>query len=174
MYETGDSKSSVWGFVIFFLILFWMVGGGMGGFGFGARGYHHGYENNEHMPKDNQATLTDIRCAQASNFAVLNGSLDTAFRTVINNDNVNTASIIQSQKDIYTKQLEAKVNELFITSQNEQTRNQALLLKADTDAKLATIACQMAKQPPLYTASCSPCTVSSCGCGCGGSQFYGA
>lgn len=170
MFDSSSDRGYNWGCIIFFLILFWVFlgGGGLGMFG-GRNGFAgNGFAgNNEQTSLDNMRVLADLQCQQAKNAAVMTGQLDTAFRQVINNDNINTARLLDGQKDIYIKQLEQKNNELFVTSENEKTRNQALMLKADTDAKLAAIECHMLKQPPIYPHVCVPCASNPCG-PCGG------
>lgn len=162
MFSDGkEYGGGIWLLFFFFLILFW--GGGFGG-GIGGRGY--GVAHNEQTSLDNYRALNDIQCQQSKNAAVLSGQLETAFRQVINTDNVNTARVLDGQKDIYIKQLETENNRLFMTGENEKTRNQALMLKADTDAKLAAIECRMLKVPPVYPHVCVPCSSNSCGpCG---------
>lgn len=168
-----DSKSyggGMWLFFFIFLILIWGFGGaGFGGYGFGGRNVFAGpwMAQNEVTPLDNSRSLSAIQCTLSKDTAVLEGQLETAFRQIINNDNANTARILDGQKDLYIKQLERENTNLFVTAQNEQTRTQALLLKADTDAKLASISCQMLKQPPVYPTVCVPCAVNSCGTSCG-------
>lgn len=173
MFDSSTSTPN-WGIVIFFLILFWVFMGnngcgGFGGFGWGRNACAGPWMGqNEVTPFDNNRALSAIQCSLEKDTAVLQGQLETAFRQTINNDNINTAAILSGQKDLYIKQLERENTNLFVTAQNEQTRQQALLLKADTDAKLESIRCQMAKQPPVYTASCIPCGIQpNFGCGFG-------
>lgn len=148
--------SSSWGFVIFFLILFWFMGNG-NGFGFGNRGNFGGWGNNEHTPKDNSSDLSDLKCTMNKDTAVLQGQLETAFRAVINNDNVNTAAILSGQKDLYIKQLEQQATQMFISGQNEQTRNMLLQLNAEQNRRLDSIECNMLRRPPVYPTVCVPC-----------------
>ena len=166
MFEDGKYYGGgIWLFFFIFLILIWGFGGsGFGGFGGWNRGAFGPFmAQNEVTPLDNSRSLSAIQCTLEKDTAILEGQLETAFRQIINNDNTNTARILDGQKDLYIKQLERENTNLFVTAQNEQTRTQALLLKADTDAKLASISCQMLKQPPVYPTVCVPCAVNSCG-----------
>ena len=150
MYETSENHGfggNVWGIVIFFLILFWFNGGAL----FGRNGDGRYNSTNECSPMHNLDNLADIKCEQGKNFAVLNGELNTGFRTTLNQINVGVASIINAQKDQYIKQLEAKNAEMFVVAQNEQTRS---LL----DRRLDQIECQMLKRPPVYPSVCVPCS----------------
>lgn len=167
MFDDSKSCGGMWLFFFIFLILIWGFGGN-GLNGWNRNGYGPFMAQNEVTPWDNSKALSAIQCTLSKDTAVMEGQLETAFRQVINNDNQNTAAILAGQKDLYIKQLERENTALFITGENEKTRNQALMLKADTDAKLASISCQMLKQPPIYPTVCVPCGVNtyngSCGC----------
>ena len=159
----SESRDSNWGVVIFFLILFWVFMGGFGGPAFAAgRGGLWGF--NETTPKDTEASIADLRCKVGTDTAVLQGQLETAFRTVINNDNTNTAAILSGQKDLYIKQLEQQATQMFITAQNDQTRNMMMMLNAEQNRRLDSIECNMLRRPPVYPTVCVPCSQGSC-CG---------
>lgn len=169
MFDDSKSCGGVWMVFFVFLILFWGFSGN-GGFGFGGwgRGAYAGpwMAQNEVTPLDNARSLSAVQCTLSKDTAVLEGQLETAFRQIINNDNQNTATILAGQKDLYIKQLERENTQLFVVGENEKTRNQALLLKADTDAKLASISCNMLQRPPVYPTTCVPCSTNCCGGGC--------
>ena len=67
--------------------------------------------------------------------------LRNAAREIINNQNKNTAEILNGQKDLYIRDLERVATQQFITSQNEQTRNLITLTTANQEAKAAAEAC---------------------------------
>lgn len=166
--ESKSYGGGMWLFFFIFLILIWGFGGNAG-FGGWGRGAYAGpwMAQNEVTPWDNSRALSSIQCTLSKDTAVLEGQLETAFRQIINNDNQNTATILAGQKDLYIKQLERENTQLFVVGENEKTRNQALLLKADTDAKLASISCNMLQRPPVYPTVCVPCAVNSCNSSCG-------
>ena len=177
MFDSDCTRSggSIWGIVIFFLILFWVFMGGNGGFfgrnGWGPNGWNGSWGLNEHTPKDNSRELSDLKCTMDKDTAVLQGQLDTAFRTVMNNDNVNTAAILSGQKDLYIKQLEQQATQLFITGQNDQTRFLMQMFNAEQNRRLDSIEANMLRRPPVYPTVCVPCSSNCCGsssgCGCG-------
>lgn len=83
---------------------------------------------------------------------------------MINNDNTNTAAILSGQKDLYIKQLEQQATQMFITAQNDQTRNMMMMLNAEQNRRLDSIECNMLRRPPVYPTVCVPCSQGSC-CG---------
>lgn len=167
----GAYTSSVWGIIIFLLILFWVFGN-RNGMGFGAPGAGAMcWGNNEHTPKDNDARLTDIKATMDKDTAVLTGQLETAFRQVINQSNVNTDRVIDGQREQYIRTLERENFKLFSTAQTDQLKYAMLGSNAELNRRLDGIECQMLKRPPVYPQVCVPCSSSladgGCGCGCG-------
>lgn len=166
----GAWMSSMWGIVIFFLILFWVFSGNRNGFGNGFVNGWNGWNAtgmpwglNEHTPKDNDARLSEIKATMDKDTAVLTGQLETAFREVINVSNTNTGRVLDGQKDLYIKQLERENTQLFITAQNDALKNQMLMLQGATDRRLDSIEAQMLKVPPVYPTVCVPCSTNCCG-----------
>lgn len=160
MFDEAKSGGSSWGVVIFFLILFWAF---LGGNGFGGRGYSN--VNSRETAADAKS-LFDLECMTGKSFAVLNGNLETAFREVINVNNVNTARVLDGQKDLYIKQLERENTKLYIDGKHDQTLYAMQANNAELNRRLDGIECSMLKRPPVYPTVCVPCSQNSCG-GCG-------
>lgn len=133
MYD--DSRSSSWGGIgflaIFLLILFWGVG--RNGFGAGNACAAESGCSNYTTDRD----VLELKCNVTAQNAVLQEQLNTAFRTIVQQSDANTAAILSGQKDLYIKQLEQQATQLFITSQNEQTRNLITMGVAQAEAKSA-------------------------------------
>lgn len=136
---------SVWGLVIFFLILFWMCGGngGLGGF-CGNRGLAWAAAAEGNQTDRDVLNLT----------------------TYITKQNSDTQNMLQNLAfqqekqglELYIKQLERSATQQFITSQTEQLSNKmdniaaAGALQRQTDlanvqAQLNAMSCQMLKAP---------------------------
>ena len=175
MYD--DSRSSSWGGIgflaIFLLILFWGVG--RNGFGAGNACAAESGCSNYTTDRD----VLELKCNVTAQNAVLQEQLNTASRTIVQQSDANTAAILSGQKDLYIKQLEQQATQLFITSQNEQTRNLITMGVAQAEAKSAAqncelnhrldrIECDMLKRPPfmpfgaLPVSGCSNMPTSGC------------
>lgn len=162
----GAYSSSVWGIIIFLLILFWVFGSGRNGFANGVTGSNYG--NNEHTPKDNDCRLAEIKATMDKDTAVLTGQLESAFRQVINQSNVNTDKIIDGQREQYIRTLERENFKLYSNSQTDQLKYALLGSNAELNRRLDGIECQMLKRPPVYPRTCTPCSSTLCsdgGCG---------
>lgn len=137
---------SIWGLVIFFLILFWMCGGngGFGGFGCGNRGLAWAAAAESNQTDRDVLNLT----------------------TYITKQNADTQNMLQNLAfqqekqglEIYIKQLERAATQQFITAQTDQLSNKmdnlaaAGALQRQTDlanvqAQLNAMSCQMLKAP---------------------------
>lgn len=166
--SAGAYSSSVWGIIIFLLILFWVFGNNRNGF---ANGVCAGnvYGNNEHTPKDNDCRLAEIKATMDKDTAVLTGQLETAFRQVINQSNVNTDRIIDGQREQYIRTLERENFKLYSNAQTDQLKYALLGSNAELNRRLDGIECQMLKRPPVYPRTCVPCSTPMGGCdsGCG-------
>lgn len=84
-----------------------------------------------------------LETAMVSANALSTAQLETGIREIINNQNKNTAAILEGQKDLYIRDLERVATQQFITSQNEQTRNLITLATANQEAKSAAEACAL-------------------------------
>ena len=141
-----------WGWIIFLILILWFfVGGGFGGFGYGNRvapflagevvGGSYGASNSEVERRNLVATAdTNYRIIEQGN----------ATRQVVEA----TAQATQSKIDFYAYQ---DLRDKLAESQRE---NMMLQNKLYSDAKfgvienqLATISCKMAKQPEVYAVS---------------------
>lgn len=154
---SSDSKSSPWGVVIFFLILFWFFAGG---------NVNRAWGNQREAFADAKS-LSDLDCMTGRNFAVLTGQMETAFREVINQNNINTANILAGQKDLYIQQLERENTKLYIDGKYDQTLNAMQIYNAELNRRLDGISAEMLRRPPVYPTTCVPCSTNCCGNGCG-------
>lgn len=176
----GMYSSSVWGIIIFLLILFWVFGnrnnggwngngwatpwGGMGGMPFGAWGL------NEHTPKDNDNRLANLQATMEKDTAVLTGQLETAFREVINNQNNNAGRIVEDNLRARNAELERENFRLYVNAQNDQIKAAIGSSNAELNHRLDILQGQMITKPPFYPSGCVPCVTNCCGgdsgCGC--------
>lgn len=138
MFGSSSGNDSVWGFVIFFLVLFWMVGWNRNGSANAAGGCGCGDACNNYTTDRDVLKLETAMTAQN---ALNNAQLETLARTLITNQDKGFASILDGQKDMYIKQLEQQATQMFITNQNEQTRQLITLTSAESEAKNASAAC---------------------------------
>ena len=186
----GASGMSSWGFIIFFLLLFWLMGGG-NGFGFGA---HNGYAHPGagYGPFGGFDGLTDVqRHAHQQERDVLNMGTVLSEQTHSISDKLaemsfkaeaQTAKILEGQKDLYIRDLERAATQMFINGQTSAITQRldameaagALQRQADNaalSAQIAQIQSSMLKAPAfmpfggLQTVGCM--NWNGCGCGCG-------
>lgn len=174
----GAYSSSMWGIVIFFLILFWVFSGNRNGFGFG-NGWgggcgmpfgFNGWGNNEHTPKDNDARLSTLQADMAKDTAILDGKLDLGFRTVLNNADNNANKIIEYAQNQRIAELERENTKLYINAQNDQIKTAIGASNSELNHRLDIIQGNMIQRPPFYPSGCVPCVSNCCGdsgCGCG-------
>lgn len=181
----GAYTSSVWGIIIFLLILFWVFGSNRGGFGAGnawgmpyGGGFGYGmpfgaWGLNEHTPKDNDNRLARLQATMDKDTAVLNGNLDLGFRTVLNNADNNTNKIIMENLQARNAQLERENTKLYIDAQNDRIKSAIGASNAELNHRLDIIQGNMIQRPPFYPTGCVPCVTNCCGggdsgCGCNG------
>lgn len=146
---SNDGSMSTWGIFLFLLILFGLFGGNRCGGGLfggwnnggcgcgvvpGALAYGEGQTDRD---------VLKLETAMVSANALSTAQLETGIREIINNQNKNTAEILNGQKDLYIRDLERVATQQFITSQNEQTRNLITLATANQEAKSAAEACAL-------------------------------
>lgn len=174
--DSSSSGVSIWGLVIFLLILFWVCGGGngFGGFGCGGRGVAWAAAGEAQTDRDVLQLSTFIAGQQAATQSSLKDLMFQSER--------NTAAILEGQKDLYIRDLERVATQQFITSQTDTLSAKldniaaagALQRQADLasiNAQLASIGCQMLKAPVpqpivgLATLGCNNvgATFGSCG-----------
>lgn len=178
------SGMSTWGIVIFLLILFAVLGGNRGGlFGGWGNGCGNGYGWGCGEGQADRDVLK-LETAMTSQNALNTAQLETGIRAILNNQDKNTAAILEGQKDLYIRDLERIATQQFITSQNEQTRSLITLSNAQNEAKSAAETCALNARlsrieetmlkAPTFTPfggmpliGCSNVS-SNCGCGCNG------
>lgn len=165
MYSSESGSMSTWGIFLFLLILFAVFGGNRCGGGLfggwnngcgcgfpGALAYGEGQTDRD---------VLKLETAMVSGNALSTAQLETGIRQIINNQDKNTAAILEGQKDLYIRDLERVATQQFITSQNEQTRNLIAMSNANAEAKSAAetaalnarldgIECKMLKTPQFY------------------------
>lgn len=173
----GAYTSSVWGIIIFLLILFWVFGNRNGcgnGFGFnngcgmpwGGMGMPYGaWGLNEHTPKDNDNRLANLQATMEKDTAVLTGQLETAFREVINNQNNNAGRIVEDNLRARNAELERENTKLYINAQNDQIKASIAASNSELNHRLDIIQGSMLTRPPFYPMGCSPCVSNCCGDG---------
>ena len=176
MFSTSNEGNvSIWGLVIFFLILFWVFGAG-NGFG---RPYGHDYGWNGCPGGQTDRDVLQLGTAAVTqNAATQNMLKDLAFQ-----QERSTAAILEGQKDLYIRDLERVATQQFITSQTDTLSSKmdniaaagALQRQSDMaaiQAQIAAIQCQMLKAPQpipivgLNTIGCSNAGSTNFGCGC--------
>lgn len=139
---SNESSMSTWGIFLFLLILFAVFGGNRCGGGlFGGWGGNCGCGVMPYGQADRD--VLKLETAMVSANALSTAQLETGIREIINNQNKNTAAILEGQKDLYIRDLERVATQQFITSQNEQTRNLITLATANQEAKSAAEACAL-------------------------------
>lgn len=183
---SNEGSMSTWGIFLFLLILFAVFGGNrcggglFGGWGGncgcgvvpGALAYGEGQTDRD---------VLKLETAMVSANALSTAQLETGIRQIINNQDKNTAAILEGQKDLYIRDLERVATQQFITSQNEQTRNLITLATANQEAKSAAetaalnarldgIECKMLKTPQFMPVGGLPLI----GCGNYGYNFSGS
>lgn len=153
----NESSMSTWGIFLFLLILFAVFSGNRCGGGlFGGWGGNCGCGVMPYGQADRD--VLKLETAMVSGNALSTAQLETGIRQIINNQDKNTAAILEGQKDLYIRDLERVATQQFITSQNEQTRNLITLATANQEAKSAAetaalnarldgIECKMLKTP---------------------------
>lgn len=141
----GDYESGIgiWGIAIFLLILF----AAWGGWGrnnnvyaapIPANGCGCGFSS-----CNTDRDVLKLETAMTAQNALNNANLDTLARTILTNQDRNTAAILDGQKDLYIRDLERIATQQFITSQNEQTRNLINMSTAQAEAKSAAGVCEL-------------------------------
>lgn len=136
MYSNGENSGwSTWGIVIFLLILFAVVGGNRGGWFGNNNGFGNGFPFLGMMEGQADRDVLKLETAMVSSNALNTAQLETGIRAILNNQDKNTAAILDGQKDLYIRDLERIATQQFIVSQNEQTRNLITLSNAQNEAK---------------------------------------
>ena len=102
---SNEGSMSTWGVFLFLLILFAVFGGNRCGGGlFGGWGGNCGCGVMPYGQADRD--VLKLETAMVSGNALSTAQLETGIREIINNQNKNTAAILEGQKDMYIRQLE--------------------------------------------------------------------
>lgn len=130
----NESSMSTWGIFLFLLILFAVFSGNRcGGALFGGWGGNCGCGVMPYGQADRDVLKLETAMVNAN--ALSTAQLETGIREIINNQNKNTAEILNGQKDLYIRDLERVATQQFVAGQNEQTRNLITLTTANQEAK---------------------------------------
>lgn len=179
--ESTGSGMSTWGFVIFFLILFWFFGGNMG---FNRNGYGYGVCNDDmnrmHI-HDSHMSERDI-LGMSKTIVEQNAATEKTLAQMAYAQEAQTARILEGQKDLYIRDLERAATNMFITGQTTAITNrldnleanatlQRQMDNANVSAQLTAIQNGMLKAPAfvpyggLPTIGCANYnTCNPCGC----------
>ena len=148
-YSTGwGNNTTIFGFILFFLILAALFWNGSG------LNQKHTCDKQDFIERG----VAEMKHTMTSQSGVASAQLETAIRALMKNSDDNRAAIIDNQKDMYIRQLEQKNQELFVTSQNEATRNligrtsdaQMFALQnglGQVNSRIDAVQCQMVKAP---------------------------
>ena len=184
---SNEGSMSTWGIFLFLLILFGLFGGNrcggglFGGWNNGGCGYGVVPGALAYGEGQTDRDVLKLETAMVSANALSTAQLETGIRQIINNQDKNTAAILEGQKDLYIRDLERVATQQFITSQNEQTRNLIAMATANQEAKAAAdtaalnarldgIECKMLKTPQFMPVGGLPLI----GCGNYGYNFSGS
>lgn len=126
-------------------------------------------ESNARMERE----ILDLKYTTGQQSAVLTQQLETAFRTIISNQDKGFA-------DLRIQQLQDTLNDRNMTVMAQNAEINALKGQIHYDARLNALErqidagfCQTVKRPPFYPYGCTPCNaVPSNGC-CGNMPFVG-
>lgn len=118
--------------------------------------------------------VLDLKYATGQQSAVLEQQLETAFRTIISNQDKGFA-------DLRIQQLQDTINDRNMTLMAQNAEITALKGQIYADARFNALErqieggfCQTIKRPPFYPYGCTPCNAASFGCGsCGSTAMVG-
>lgn len=169
-----QNNGSTWGYVLFFLVLLWMFGGG------NARAFGWGgcdWTSDRHNHQTERDALNLGRTIVEQNAATAQKLSEMAYA-----QEAQTARILEGQKDLYIRDLERAATNLFVTGQTNAINQRidamqaagALQRQSDTahlDSRLDMIQATMLQKPPfvpfggLPVVGCANNPCSPCGCG---------
>lgn len=146
--EGWGNGTNIFGFIIFFLVLATLLWNSHGA------NQKHSYEKQDYIER----SVAEMKHTMTAQNGVASAQLETAIRALMKNSDDNRAAIIDSQKDMYIRQLEQRNQELFVTAQNDQTRNligrksdeQMFMFQqglGQVNSRIDAIQCQMVKEP---------------------------
>ena len=127
-------------------------------------------ESNARMERE----LLDLKYTTGQQTAVLTQQLETAFRTIISNQD-------QGFANLRIQQLQDTINDRNMTLMAQNAEINMLKGQMYNDARFNALErqiesgfCQTVKRPPFFPYGCTPCSATSSSCGgCGGGTFVG-
>ena len=146
--EGWGNGTTIFGFIIFFLVLATLFWNGSG------LHQKHNHDKQDYIERG----VAEMKHTMTSQNGVATAQLETAIRALMKNSDDNRAAIIDNQKDMYIRQLEQRNQELFVTAQNDMTRN-LIGRKSDeqmfmfqnglnqVNSRIASVECEMLKRP---------------------------
>lgn len=112
--------------------------------------------------------VLELKCNMTSQNAVMTQQLDTAFRTIISNQDAGFSAL-------RTQMLEDQIRNRDMTLIAQNSEIQALKTQMHNDNRFNALErsveagfCQTVKRPPYFPAGCSPCVTPVSPCGFGG------
>ena len=147
-YEGWGSGTTIFGFIIFFLVLAAIFWNGSG------LNQKHSCDKQDYLERG----VAEMKHTMTSQNGIATAQLETAIRALMKNSDDNRAAIVDNQKDMYIRQLEQRNQEMFITAQNEATRNlidkqsaaQMFAIQSglnQVNSRISSVECQMVKNP---------------------------
>ncbi len=177
MMTDSQNSGTNWGLGFLILLIFFAIfSGGRGVFG-AREGFAHGGGDCGCSPCGGwtPAQLAEtsawhnlfqgqaaIKCDMDRNDAILKGDLELGFRTVINNADNNKNDILLADERRENQNLRDRVLRLEADGDKKDILLAIERSKADTDARIASVACNMLTKPQVTGIGCSPCVVSPC------------
>ena len=126
-------------------------------------------ESNARMERE----ILDLKYTTGQQSAVLTQQLETAFRTIISNQD-------QGFANLRIQQLQDSLNDRNMTLMAQNAEINMLKGQMYNDARFNAIErqieagfCQTVKRPPFYPYGCSPCSATASSCGSCGGTFVG-
>lgn len=108
--------------------------------------------------------VLELKCNMTAQNAVLTQQLETAFRTIISNQDAGFSAL-------RTQMLEDQIRTRDMTLMAQNNEIQGLKAQMYNDGRFNALErsieagfCQTVKRPPFFPVGCSPC-VNPCGCG---------
>ena len=201
MTDSTNSMSCGWLFIVLLLFFgifggwnrcgggFFGGNGGWGGCGCGTAAFagaelgsltdlvalkSHNCSNTASSVNQVERDVLDLKYTTGQQSAVLEQQLETAFRTIISNQDKGFA-------DLRIQQLQDTINDRNMTLMAQNAEIMALKGQIYSDARFNALErqveagfCQTIKRPPFFPYGCTPCNASSFGCGsCGSTAMVG-
>lgn len=165
-----DEKGQNYGWLFIVLLLFFGIFSGRAGGLLGGGNANAGtssitdlvalqsLQNNKGGCCNSERDILDLKCTMTSQNAVLNEGLNTAFRTILTNQDAGFAGL-------RTSMLEDAIRARDMTMMAQNTEIQGLKSQIYNDGRFNSIEraieagfCQTVKKPPFFPRGCSPCT----------------